>query len=128
MKKTILAPAVALSLGLTGSLGAIAAPAFADEAAKNEPTAKPQQEEQPTENGTTPSKPGEGDDAEDLNNSGEGGTGGNNENSSENGQEAPDKGSATISTDKITLSEFREKGIDVRYLSLIHISEPTRLL
>ena len=31
MKKTILAPAVALSLGLTGSLGAIAAPAFAAE-------------------------------------------------------------------------------------------------
>ncbi|MCG7301346.1 hypothetical protein MHJ85_08765 [Brevibacterium ravenspurgense] len=34
MKKNILAPAVALSLGLTGSLGAIAAPAFADETEK----------------------------------------------------------------------------------------------
>ncbi|KXZ57113.1 hypothetical protein Bravens_02070 [Brevibacterium ravenspurgense] len=139
MKKTILAPAVALSLGLTGSLGAIAAPAFADETAKNEPTAKSQQEEQPTNDGTTPSKPGEddGNDTEDPNNPGEGGKEGPNkpsdggntdgtgdEDSTEEdatetneGEEgATDIGSAEISANKITLSEFREKGVDVSYM------------
>ncbi|WP_218079007.1 hypothetical protein, partial [Brevibacterium sp. HMSC24B04] len=40
MKKNILAPAVALSLGLTGSLGAIAAPAFADDNAEKTQTLK----------------------------------------------------------------------------------------
>lgn len=115
VKKNILAPAVALSLGLAGSLGAIAAPAFADETAQDTPTSKPQQEEQPTAGGTTPAKPGEGDDAEDLNNSGEGDTGGDNENSGEGEQAAPDNGSATISADKLTLSEFREKGVEVSY-------------
>ncbi|PKY70776.1 hypothetical protein CYJ40_04225 [Brevibacterium ravenspurgense] len=139
MKKNILAPAVALSLGLTGSLGAIAAPAFADETAKNEPTAKPQQEEQPTNDGTTPSKPGEddGNDTEDPNNPGEGGKEGPNKPSdggntdgtgdedsteedateTDEGEEGTtDIGSAEISADKITLSEYREKGIDVSYM------------
>ena len=139
MKKNILAPAVALSLGLTGSLGAIAAPAFADEPAKNTPTSNSQQEEQPTNDGTTPSKPGEddGNDTEDPNNPGEGGKEGPNkpsdggntdgtgdEDSTEEdatetneGEEgATDIGSAEISANKITLSEFREKGIDVRYM------------
>ncbi|OFT96051.1 hypothetical protein [Brevibacterium sp. HMSC22B09] len=142
MKKNILAPAVALSLGLTGSLGAIAAPAFADETAKDTPTSKPQQEEQPTDDGSAPPAPGEdnenesevgGDDgagdSETGGNDGAGesdpGTGeesGGEESTEEDASEtdegednAPDVGSAEISTDKITLSEFREKGIDVRY-------------
>ena len=142
MKKNILAPAVALSLGLTGSLGAIAAPAFADEPAKDTPTSKSQQEEQPTDDGSAPPAPGEdnenesevgGDDgagdSETGGNDGAGesdpGTGeesGGEESTEEDASEtdegednAPDVGSAEISTDKITLSEFREKGIDVRY-------------
>lgn len=136
VKKNILAPAVALSLGLTGSLGAIAAPAFADETAKDTPTPKPQQEEQPTDEGTQPPAPGEGEEpapgegdgngTEDPNNSGEGGKedpnkpgdGGKEDpsNPGEDEEGTTDIGSAEISADKITLSEFREKGIDVRYM------------
>ena len=136
MKKNILAPAVALSLGLTCSLGAIAAPAFADEPAKDTPTPKPQQEEQPTDEGTQPPAPGEGEEpapgegdgngTEYPNNSGEGGKedpnkpgdGGKEDpsNPGEDEEGTNDIGSAEISADKITLSEFREKGIDVRYM------------
>ena len=104
VKKNILAPAVALSLGLTGSLGAIAAPAFADEPAKNTPTSNSQQAGNPSEDGTQP--PAADEDGAEENatetNEGEEGT--------------TDIGSAEISADKITLSEFREKGIDVRYM------------
>lgn len=104
MKKNILAPAVALSLGLTGSLGAIAAPAFADEPAKNTPTSNSQQAGNPSEDGTQP--PAADEDGAEENatetNEGEEGT--------------TDIGSAEISANKITLSEFREKGIDVRYM------------
>ena len=136
MKKNILAPAVALSLGLTGALGAIAAPTFATETAKDTPTPKPQQEEQPTDEGTQPPAPGEGEEpapgegdgngTEDPNNSGEGGKedpnkpgdGGKEDpsNPGEDEEGTNDIGSAEISADKITLSEFREKGIDVRYM------------
>lgn len=125
VKKNILAPAVALSLGLTGSLGAIAAPAFADEPATDTPTPKPQQEEQPTDEGAQPPAPGEGEEpapgegdgngTEDPNNSGEGGKEDPN-NPGEDEEGTNDIGSAEISADKITLSEFREKGIDVRYM------------
>lgn len=100
VKKNILAPAVALSLGLTGSLGAIAAPAFADETAKDTPTSKSQQAENPSEDGTQLPAPDED----------------NEEQPSEGDDDTSDNGSATISTDKLTLSEFREKGIDVRYM------------
>lgn len=136
VKKNILAPAVALSLGLTGALGAIAAPTFATETAKDTPTPKPQQEEQPTDEGTQPPAPGEGEEpapgegdgngTEDPNNSGEGGKedpskpgdGGKEDpsNPGEDEEGTTDIGSAEISADKITLSEFREKGIDVRYM------------
>ena len=136
VKKNILAPAVALSLGLTGALGAIAAPTFATETAKDTPTPKPQQEEQPTDEGTQPPAPGEGEEpapgegdgngTEDPNNSGEGGKedpnkpgdGGKEDpsNPGEDEEGTNDIGSAEISADKITLSEFREKGIDVRYM------------
>ena len=136
VKKNILAPAVALSLGLTGALGAIAAPTFATETAKDTPTPKPQQEEQPTDEGTQPPAPGEGEEpapgegdgngTEDPNNSGEGGKedpnkpgdGGKEDpsNPGEDEEGTNDIGSAEISADKITLSDFREKGIDVRYM------------
>lgn len=99
VKKNILAPAVALSLGLTGSLGAIAAPAFADETAKDTPTSKSQQAENPSEDGTQLPAPDED----------------NEEQPSEGDDDTSDNGSATISTDKLTLSEFREKGIEVSY-------------
>ncbi len=99
MKKNILAPAVALSLGLTGSLGAIAAPAFADETATDTPPSEHQEAENPSEDGTQPPTPDED----------------NEEQPGEGDDDTPDVGSAEISTDKITLSEFREKGIDVRY-------------
>ena len=99
VKKNILAPAVALSLGLTGSLGAIAAPAFADEPAKNTPTSNSQQAGNPSEDGTPPPAAGED----------------NEEQPGEGDDDTPDNGSATISADKITLSEFREKGIEVSY-------------
>lgn len=154
MKKNILAFAVALSLGLIGSLGAIAAPAFADETAENTQTLKsadaagdgaaddanPDDESQDdsTENesetddgNNTGNEAGEtGSESEDggKNSDNTDGTGteseetadedGTVENATETneGEEGTtDIGSAEIGADKITLSEFREKGIDVWY-------------
>ena len=155
VKKNILAPAVALSLGLTGSLGAIAAPAFADETAKDTPTSKSADaavdgaadDANPDDESQDDSTENESE-TDDGNNTGNeaGGTGSENEDGGKNsdntdgtgteseetadedgaeenatetneGEEGTtDIGSAEISADKITLSEFREKGIDVRYM------------
>ena len=155
VKKNILAPAVALSLGLTGSLGAIAAPAFADETAKDTPTSKSadaavdgaaddanpddgsrddstENESETDDGNNTGNEAGEtGSENEDggKNSDNTDGTGteseetadedGAEENATETneGEEGTtDIGSAEISANKITLSEFREKGIDVRYM------------
>ena len=111
MKKTILAPAVALSLGLTGSLGAIAAPAFADDNAEKTQTLKSadagsegdaQKPDGKEGDGQKPSEGAGGDKTD-----GKGGDG-----QQSDGKEVYEP-KVTLSNDKLTASEYSSDGVTI---------------